>query len=126
MVNTKGTKGDIGPELKEAIVYLDRGEVTGPYSKELDDAVRELKSSEERGQEFMKLSMFAMEQRLAGEDIKTVGAIRRWLDYEQEVPKTAQAKILDIPVHVFDGVLDLIEAHPDWDDETVADQAGWG
>jgi len=39
----------ISPELKEAIIYLDREEVTGPYSKELDDAVNELKSNEERG-----------------------------------------------------------------------------
>ena len=88
--------------------------------------MRELKSSEERGQEFMRLSMFAMEQRLAGEDIMTVGAIRRWSAEGQEIPKALAARILDIPVHVFDGVLDLIEAHPDWDDETVADQAWWG
>jgi predicted transposase/invertase (TIGR01784 family) len=66
VVNTKGTKGEVSPELKEAITYLDSGEVTGPYSKELDDAVRELKSDEERGQEFMRYSIHEMEQRVVG------------------------------------------------------------
>jgi hypothetical protein len=33
--------------------------------------------------------------------------------------------VLQIPVSVFDGVLDLIEAHPDWDDEDVANEASW-
>jgi len=26
---------------------------------------------------------------------------------------------------MLDGVLDLIEAHPDWDDEDVANEASW-
>lgn len=46
VVNTKGTIGDIGDELKEIIRYLDDEEVTGEYSKELDDAVRALKNNE--------------------------------------------------------------------------------
>ena len=49
MVNTKGTKGEISPELKETILYLDHEEVTGSYSEELDEAVQELKLNEERG-----------------------------------------------------------------------------
>ena len=39
VVNTKGTKGEISPELKEAILYLDHEEITGSYSEELDEAV---------------------------------------------------------------------------------------
>ena len=125
VVNTKGTKGEVSPELKEAIIYLDRGEVTGPYSKELDDAVRELKSNEERREEYMKLSMRLMEERAAGRYDDKVAAIRRWSVCGQEIPKDAEANMLEIPVSVFDGVLDLIEAHPDWDDEDVANEASW-
>ena len=125
VVNTKGTKGEVSPELKEVIAYLDSGEVTGQYSKELDDAVRELKSNEERREEYMKLSMRLMEERAAGRYDDKVAAIRRWSVCGQEIPKDAEANILEIPVSVFDGVLDLIEAHPDWDDETVADKVSW-
>ena len=46
VVNTKGIKGEISPELKEAILYLDHEEITGSYSEELDEAVQELKSGE--------------------------------------------------------------------------------
>ncbi len=53
VINTKGSRGDISDELKEAIKYLDDGTVTGNYSKELDDAVRAVKSSEERRVEYM-------------------------------------------------------------------------
>lgn len=33
VVNTKGTKGDVSPELKETIIYLDCKEVTGACSQ---------------------------------------------------------------------------------------------
>ena len=125
VVNTKGTKGEVSPELKEVIAYLDSGEVTGQYSKELDDAVRELKSNEERREEYMKLSMRLMEERAAGRYDKTVRAIRRWSVCGQEIPKDAEANMLEIPVSVFDGVLDLIEGCPDWDGEDVANESSW-
>jgi hypothetical protein len=36
-----------------------------------------------------------------------------WSVREQEIPKDAEANMLEIPVSVFDGVLDLIEDRPD-------------
>lgn len=35
------------------------------------------------------------------------------------------AKVLRIPLSVFEGVVNLIKEHPDWDEETVADRANW-
>lgn len=125
VVNTKGTKGDISPELKEAIIYLDREEVTGPYSKELDDAVNELKSNEERGQEYMMLMTYGAEREAAGKYIEKVESIRNWSVEGQDIPKAAAAKMIRVTIPVFDGVLNLIQTHPDWDDRTVADQASW-
>ena len=76
VVNTKGKKGDISPELKEVIIYLDREEVTGPYSRELDDAVNELKLNEERGQEYMLLMAYGAEREAAGKYMGKVEQIR--------------------------------------------------
>ena len=55
VVNTKGTEGSISEELKETILYLDKGIVSGEFSKELDEAVNQVKSSEERRLEYMVL-----------------------------------------------------------------------
>ena len=125
MVNAKGTKGEISPELKEAILYLDHQEVTGSYSRELDDAVNELKSNEERGQEYMLLMTYGAEQRVAGKYIRNVELIRGWYDDNSELSAAQMAVALRIPLPIFEGVLSLIKEHPDWDDEEIADKADW-
>ncbi len=125
VVNTKGTKGEISAELKEAIIYLDHEEVTGPYSKELDDAVNELKSNEERGQEYMMLMTYGAEQRVAGKYIGKVELIRKWMGKQRKIPAEDAADAFDMSVPQFEGVLSLIEEHPDWDDAEVADKANW-
>lgn len=125
VVNTKGTQGMISPELKEAILYLDREAVTGPYSRELDEAVNELKSNEERGAEYMTLMTYGMEQQATGRKINQVENIRNWYKAGQDIPKPIAAKVMNLSLPVFDGVLDLIREHPDWDDETVAGRAVW-
>lgn len=125
VVNTKGTKGEISPELKEAIIYLDREEVTGPYSKELDDAVNDLKSNEERGQEYMMLMTYGAEQKAAGKYIGKVELIRGWYEDKDDLPAERMAKSLRISLPIFEGVLSMIKAHPDWDDEEIADKANW-
>jgi predicted transposase/invertase (TIGR01784 family) len=125
VVNTKGTRGDISPELKEAIIYLDREEVTGPYSKELDDAVNELKSNEERGQEYMMLMTYGAEREAAGKYIGLVEQIRGWYNKKSILPVKDAAEYAGITIPQFEGVVALIKEHPDWDDRMVADQADW-
>ncbi len=66
MVNTKGRKGDINAHLKEVLEYLDDGSVTGDYSRELDEAVKAVKSSEERRLEYMLLVTRDNEMRAEG------------------------------------------------------------
>ena len=110
---------------KEAIIYLDREEVTGPYSKELDDAVNELKSNEERGQEYMMLMTYGAEREAAGKYIGLVELIRGWYDDKDDLPAERKKKSLRISLPIFEGVLALIKEHPDWDDRMVADQASW-
>ena len=125
VINTKGEKGEISPELKEAIIYLDREEVTGPYSKELDDTVNELKSNEERGQEFMMMSVYGAEQRVAGEYIKVIKQIRKWYSKQKRMSPEEAADAFDITLPQFESALFLIKEHPDWDDEDIAEQVDW-
>ena len=51
IVNTRGTLGAANDGLLEIIRYLDNGTVSGEYSRELEDAVNHVKSSEERRHE---------------------------------------------------------------------------
>ena len=53
IVNTKGSTGAISEELKELIDYLDKGLVGGVYTKQLDDAVKSVRSCEMRRREYM-------------------------------------------------------------------------
>ena len=66
MVNTKGKKGGINAHLKEVLEYLENGSVTGDYSRELDEAVKAVKSSEERRLEYMLLVTRDNEMRAEG------------------------------------------------------------
>ena len=66
IVNTKGTVGEVTDDLKEVLVYLDEGKTTGEYTKQLDDAVNLVKSSEERRHEYMVMKIHEMEIRNEG------------------------------------------------------------
>ena len=61
IVNTKGTVGEISEELRELLVYLDEGRATGDYTRQLDNAVRSVKSSEARRHEYMVMMIREME-----------------------------------------------------------------
>ena len=66
VINTKGSKGEISDELREIILYLDEEKVTGPFSRELDDAVKAVKANEERRLEYMMLYIRDNEMRAEG------------------------------------------------------------
>ena len=68
VVNTKGSVGEISDELKELLVYLDEGKATGDYTRQLDDAVRLVKSSEERRHEYMVMMIHDMEMKEEGRE----------------------------------------------------------
>ena len=68
IVNTKGSTGEISEELKELIDYLDKGLVGGAYTKQLDDAVKSVRSSEKRRREYMIAKIHEMEIREEGRE----------------------------------------------------------
>ncbi|MBQ6610301.1 MAG: hypothetical protein IJH70_07690 [Oscillospiraceae bacterium] len=71
-MNTAGTEGEISNELKEVILYLGSGKVTGSYSRELDEAVNAVKTNEDRRLEYMTMMIHDMEVREEG---RTEGAL---------------------------------------------------
>ena len=57
LINTKGTHGKISSNLKEFIDYVERGMVSGNFSREFDEAVQDVKIGKEARLEFMNLEM---------------------------------------------------------------------
>ena len=66
VINTKGSNGEISDALREIIIYLGEEKVTGAFSQELDDAVKAVKSNEERRLEYMMLYIRDNEMRAEG------------------------------------------------------------
>ena len=70
ILNTKGSLTDISPELRQIIRYLDKGIAESEYTRQLKEAVRGVKTSEERRVEYMVMMIREMEIR---EDSKEKG-----------------------------------------------------
>ncbi len=68
VVNTMGNRGEISTQLLEVINYLKDEEITGDFSRALDDAVNAVKASEERRREYMILNMRDNEIREEGRE----------------------------------------------------------
>ena len=66
VANTKGTTGSTDAKLMELLGYLDGGEPTGEYTRRLAQAVKNVKSSEERRHEYMVTAIRDMEIREEG------------------------------------------------------------
>ncbi|MBR0290494.1 MAG: Rpn family recombination-promoting nuclease/putative transposase, partial [Selenomonadaceae bacterium] len=67
-LNTKGTCDDVTPDLKTFLDYVDCGIVSGEFVKELDAAVKSIKTNEKVRHDFMTLQMALLEERMAGEE----------------------------------------------------------
>ena len=68
IVNTQGTGGAISDELRETICYLNDGTVSGAFSRELEEAVNHVKSSEERRHEYMIMMLREQELKEQGRE----------------------------------------------------------
>ena len=66
-LSTKGTIDDVTPDIKAFLEYVDKGNISGDFVKELDDAVRLVKSNRKAMKEFMTYQMALLEERLQGE-----------------------------------------------------------
>ena len=67
-LNTKGTVGDVSPDLKAFLDYVDSGIVSGKFVEKLDAAVKSIKRNEKVRHDFMTLQMALLEERMEGEE----------------------------------------------------------
>lgn len=66
-LNTKGTVGDVPPDLKAFLDYVESGIVSGKFVEKLDAAVKSIKRNEKVRHDFMTLQMALLEERMEGE-----------------------------------------------------------
>ena len=124
ILNTEGTVGNINEDLKDTLDFMAGRKPKGRYAKGLEYAVDEVKESEKWRREYMTLFMRDKENQRLGRLEQTVTVIRRGqkkleqgkLGYEELIDLADTNKI------TYDKIIDLINDHPDWDDEDIADE----
>ncbi len=62
ILNTKGTKDDVSPEMKKLLDYIDGEEPKDSYTRELDEAVKSARKNEKWRLDYMTLQMHYQEQ----------------------------------------------------------------
>lgn len=67
-LSTKGTMNDVSQEIKNFLNYVDSGIVSGTFLKELDEAVRVVKSNGKARLDFMTYQMALLESKMDGRE----------------------------------------------------------
>jgi hypothetical protein len=122
VVNTRGTVGEINPELATLIRYMKDGETGNEYTDKLDREVRLIRNDEKWRHDYMTLAQKFVEQRYVGEHRKTVNQVRR---NQAKLGLTEMVDILGVAEDDCNEILELISAHPDWTDDEIADHVMW-
>lgn len=122
VINTKGTVGEISEELKAVIRYMDSGITTSDYTEALHKEVNSVKRDEKVRMSYMLLrEAYARERHFGGYE-KSVMLIRQ---NRQNFSLSDMARIFVVSPDNCQSVIDLITAHPDWDDEQIAEEVYW-
>ena len=124
ILNTEGTVGNINEDLKDTLDFMAGRKPKGSYAKGLENAVDEVKESEKWRREYMTLFMRDKENQRLGRLEQTVTVIRRG-QKKLEQGKLGYEELIDLAdtnKTTYDKIIDLINDHPDWDDEDIADE----
>lgn len=117
-MNAKGRVGDISADLKALLRYMDGAAPESGYAQALDSAVAEIRRDEKWRLDYMLLSEKLMESRRLGERGRSVAQARK---FRGRFSADELAEICFVSPQLLKAILDAIDAHPDWDDETVAE-----
>lgn len=121
-IYTKGTVGEISDELKEVIRYMDTGVAASDYTKALDAEVESVKSDEKWRLEYMTLmESFARERYLAKTEL-LISQIRNAIG---KLGSKQMAEFFRLPEENCEETIQMIQSHPDWDDEQIAEEVSW-
>ena len=124
VLNAMGTKDaeghEVSEDIKQMLSWMNGAAPMSEYTKKLDEAVKEVKQSEERRRDYM-MSIYpdAAEEREIGNYGRVVALIRNnngFLSDEQMLV------FMHITPSILKNVRYVINEHPDWDDEDVADE----
>ena len=118
ILNTKGSVGEISDELRDLLRYMDGFAPDSAYTKELDQAVAEVRTDEKWRREYMVLLERDRANRRLGRYAERVAYVRK---LRNRFNAKELAEICFITPELLKLVLDTIDAHPDWDDEQVAE-----
>ncbi|MBR1497339.1 MAG: Rpn family recombination-promoting nuclease/putative transposase [Oscillospiraceae bacterium] len=118
VLNTKGRIGPISDGLKALLRYMDGSAPEGEYVKALDSAVALVRSDEKWRREYMVLNELLRENVRLGERRRSVAQARKFRD---RFDTDELAEFCFVSPKLLRTILDTIDAHPDWDDEQVAE-----
>ena len=118
ILNTKGSVGEISDDLKALLRYMDGFAPNDDYTRELDRAVRDVRSDEKWRREYMVLNELLRANQRLGERRRSVAQVRKFRNrYQPE----ELAEICFVNTELLSTIIDTLDAHPDWDDEQVAE-----
>lgn len=118
MLNTKGHVGEISAGLKDLLRYMEGYAPGNDYTRALDDAVSEIRGDEKWRVEYMLLNEMLRRSKRLGEREGRVAMIRR---FRGRFDSETLTEICYNDAGLLTSILDTIDAHPDWDDEKVAE-----
>ena len=122
IINTKGTVGTIGDDLKAVIRYMDTGIASTEYTKALDAEVESIKSDEKVRMQYMLMMEAFAHERSMGKYIHLISLIRNAIG---DFTTKQMAKIFKVSEKFCKDAVKCIQTHPDWDDEQIAEQIDW-
>jgi predicted transposase/invertase (TIGR01784 family) len=121
ILNTTGTKDadghEVSSEIKEMLAYMNGGEPESQYAKMLDEAVQNVKQSEERRLEYMSINANVADEREVGNYSAYVKSVR-----DATVTDDILVAVLKIEPQTINNIRFVIRQHPDWDDDDVAEE----
>ena len=118
ILNAKGLVGEVSAELRELLRYMNGAAPGDAYTQELDGAVTEIRTDKKWRREYMVLVERDRANRRLGEHKGRVAMVRAFRDEFQ--PEQLIKVAFNNPA-LLQAILDAIDAHPDWDDEQIAE-----
>lgn len=123
VLNTTGTKNaeghEVSDEIKDMLSYMNDGIPRSDYARMLDEAVKEVKQSEERRLEYMSINANAGDILETGQYQLVVRTVR---NNKHNLSDVIIADTLDVVPKTVRTVRFVITNHPDWNDEVVANK----
>ena len=118
ILNTKGRVGKISAGLRALLRYMDGSEPESSYTQALESAVTDVRGDEKWRREYMVLIERDREKLRLGRYTQSVAQVRK---SRSRFNPDEQASIYFVDLKTVHAILNTIDAHPDWDDEQVAE-----